>query len=224
MSETSAGQDQERFELSWPVRLYPVMKRGLDVATASAMILLLAPLMLVLYVAVRATSPGGGIYRQRRVGVDGETFDIYKFRTMYHLSTEDVHREYVSRMLAGEVEATQGLYKLEGDVRVTKVGALLRRTSLDELPQLFNVLRGDMSLVGPRPALPWEVELFPAWALNRLSVPPGLTGLWQVSGRNRLTMTEGLHLDVDYVKRANLLLDLRILLLTLPALLRGGAR
>ncbi len=158
------------------------------------------------------------------MGVDGATFDIYKFRTMHHRCAEDVHRTYVARMLAGEVEAEQGLYKLDRDDRVTTVGAFLRRTSLDELPQLWNVLRGDMSLVGPRPALPWEVELFPSWALNRLTVPPGLTGLWQVSGRNRLTMTEGLHLDVEYVKQANLLLDLRILVQTVPALLRGGAR
>lgn len=224
MSETSAQQDQEGFELSWPLRLYPALKRGLDVAVASAMILVLMPLLLVLYVAVRATSPGGGIYRQQRVGLDGKTFDILKFRTMHDRCAEDVHRNYVSRMLAGEVEAEDGIYKLDRDDRVTAVGSLLRRTSLDELPQLWNVLRGDMSLVGPRPALPWEVEMFPDWSMNRLSVPPGLTGLWQVSGRNRLTMTEGLHLDVQYVQQASIALDLRILFRTLPALLRGGAR
>jgi lipopolysaccharide/colanic/teichoic acid biosynthesis glycosyltransferase len=107
---------------------------------------------------------------------------------------------------------------------VTRAGGWLRRTSIDELPQLVNVLRGQMSLVGPRPVLPWEAELFPVWARSRFAVPPGLTGLWQVSGRNRLTMLEGLRLDAEYAARSTLLLDLRILLLTIPALLRGGAR
>lgn len=224
MSEASAGRGQEPLELSWPARLYPRSKRTLDLVTASLLLLVLLPVLLALYLAVRMTSPGGGIYRQTRVGVDGTTFDIFKFRTMRHLCTEDVHREYVSQMLTGEVEAQQGLFKLVKDDRITPVGAFLRRTSLDELPQLVNVLRGEMSLIGPRPALPWEVELFPPWALPRLSVPPGLTGLWQVSGRSRLTMTEGLRLDVEYVEQASFLLDLRILFKTLPALVRGGAR
>jgi len=222
MSEASTRQDQGRFELSWPIRLYPVAKRSLDVT--AALLVILMPLLVVVYLAVRATSSGAGIYRQERVGVGGRTFDIYKFRTMHHRASEDVHRDYVSRLLAGEVEAEKGLYKLGDDARVTRVGRLLRRTSLDELPQLVNVLRGDMSLVGPRPAIPWEVEMFPPWAMARATVRPGLTGLWQVSGRNRLTMTEGLELDVDYVKRANLLFDLQIMFRTIPALLRGGAR
>ena len=224
MSEASTRQDQDRFELSWPIRLYPIAKRALDVASSTALLVLLMPLMLAVYLAVRTTSSGAGIYRQERVGAGGRTFAIYKFRTMHHRASEDVHRAYVARMLAGEVEAEQGLYKLGADARVTRVGRLLRRTSIDELPQLVNVLRGDMSLVGPRPALPWEVEMFPPWALARESVRPGLTGLWQVSGRNRLTMTEGLHLDVEYVQRATLLFDLQIMVRTIPALLRGGAR
>lgn len=224
MSEASTRQDQDRFELSWPIRLYPIAKRSLDVTAATAALVVLMPLLLVIYLAVRATSSGAGIYRQERVGIGGRTFAIYKFRTMHHRASEDVHRDYVSRLLAGEVEAEKGLYKLGDDARVTRVGRLLRRTSLDELPQLVNVLRGDMSLVGPRPAIPWEVEMFPPWAMARATVRPGLTGLWQVSGRNRLTMTEGLELDVDYVKRANLLFDLQIMFRTIPALLRGGAR
>lgn len=221
MSETSAQQDQEGFELSWPLRLYPALKRGLDVAVASAMILVLMPLLLVLYVAVRVTSPGGGIYRQQRVGLDGRTFDILKFRTMHDRCAEDVHRNYVSRMLAGEVEAEDGIYKLDRDDRVTAVGSLLRRTSLDELPQLWNVLRGDMSLVGPRPALPWEVEMFPDWSMNRLSVPPGLTGLWQVSGRSDLSYEERVRLDMHYIRNHSIWLDLQILVQTIPALLSG---
>lgn len=223
-SETSAGRDQESFDLSWPLRAYPRLKRWFDVTVASGFLLLLAPLLLMLYLAVRLTSRGGGIYRQQRVGLHGRTFDIYKFRTMHDRCAEDVHRDYVSRMLSSGVEAEDGIYKLQRDRRITPVGVFLRRTSLDELPQLWNVLRGDMSLVGPRPALPWEVELFPPWAHKRHAVLPGLTGLWQVSGRNRLTMMEGLHLDVQYVQEATPLLDLRILFRTFPALLRGGAR
>lgn len=224
MTETSARQTQQGFALPSSVRLYPFAKRVLDVLAASVLLVALLPLLLVAFLAVRTTSPGSGIYRQQRVGAGGRTFEIYKFRTMHDRSPEDVHRRYVARLLAGQVQPEQGLYKLDGDVRVTKVGALLRRTSIDELPQLVNVLRGDMSLVGPRPALPWEVELFPTWAHHRHTVRPGLTGLWQVSGRNRLTMTEGLHLDVRYVDEASFLGDIAIMLRTVPALLRGGAR
>lgn len=223
MTETSAGRSQN-LTFPWSLRAYPVAKRLVDVTAASALLVLLLPLLLAAFVAVRVTSPGAGIYRQRRVGVDGRTFEIYKFRTMQDRCSEEVHRTYVARLLAGQAEAEEGLYKLGRDLRVTKVGALLRRTSIDELPQLVNVLRGDMSLVGPRPALPWEVEMFPSWAHRRHAVRPGLTGLWQVSGRNRLTMTEGLHLDVTYVDQASFLGDLWILLRTVPALLHGGAR
>jgi lipopolysaccharide/colanic/teichoic acid biosynthesis glycosyltransferase len=224
MTETSARRGREGFELSWTIRLYPTMKRCVDLVASSLMLLALMPVLLVVYVAVRTTSAGGGIYRKERVGAGGRTFWIYKFRTMHDRCSEDAHRDYVSRLLAGKVRAEQGLYKLEGDDRITRVGGWLRRTSMDELPQLVNVLRGDMSLVGPRPALPWEVEMFPPWAHQRHAVRPGLTGLWQVSGRNRLTMTEGLRLDVDYVQRAGLLYDLGIMLRTVPALLNGGAR
>lgn len=224
MTETSARETQAGFALPWGLRLYPAAKRALDVLASSVLLVLLVPLLLVAYLAVRTTSPGAGIYRQERVGAGGRTFEIYKFRTMHDRSPEDVHRAYVARLLAGEAQAEQGLYKLAGDARVTRVGALLRRTSIDELPQLVNVLRGEMSLVGPRPALPWEVEMFPTWAHQRHAVRPGLTGLWQVSGRNRLTMTEGLRLDVQYVDQATLLGDIVIMLRTVPALLRGGAR
>ena len=149
---------------------------------------------------------------------------MLKFRTMRADADDAAHREYVALMLAGEASPQRGLYKLDADPRVTRVGAILRRTSLDELPQLINVLRGDMSLVGPRPALPYEACQFPAWAMPRFSVRPGLTGLWQVSGRNRLAMTDGLLLDVEYVEHHTVLLDLVILLRTAPAVLAGGAR
>jgi lipopolysaccharide/colanic/teichoic acid biosynthesis glycosyltransferase len=206
------------------LRHYAV-KRAVDVLGASALLLLFAPVMLAAYLAVRFTSPGGGLFRQHRIGALGRPFVLLKFRTMVENCAEDVHRTYVHRMMTGALEDPEdGVYKLDRDPRVTRVGALLRRTSIDELPQLLNVLRGDMSLVGPRPALAWEVELFPVWAASRFLVLPGLTGLWQVSGRNRLTMLDGLRLDVEYVGRCRLLTDLVILVRTPLALWRGGAR
>lgn len=203
-------------------------KRALDIAVALAALLLLSPLLLVAWLLVRLSGPGDAVFRQARVGRDGVAFVLYKFRTMHAGAPDDLHREYVRRSLAADRPAAcraRGLYKLANDPRITRVGAVLRRTSIDELPQLVNVLRGDMSLVGPRPALPYEVEMFGPGYAARFQVPPGLTGLWQVSGRNRLTMREGLELDLEYVRRHGLLLDLAILARTVPAVLRiGGAR
>jgi lipopolysaccharide/colanic/teichoic acid biosynthesis glycosyltransferase len=200
------------------------MKRALDLLVAGLALLLVAPLLLLAYVLVRVSSPGPGLFRQSRIGHNGKPFDILKFRTMYVDCDEDRHREYVRQLLAGQARPQNGLYKLDGDERITRVGAILRRTSVDELPQLVNVVRGEMSLVGPRPALPWECAMFPAWAAPRYWVRPGVTGLWQVSGRNRLTMLEGLQLDVEYVARQRLLLDLMILLRTVPTVLAAGGR
>lgn len=199
-------------------------KRVLDVGVAAVGLVLAAPLLGLVYLLVRLSSPGPGLFRQTRLGYNGRPFDILKFRTMYFDCDEARHREYVRQLLAGVAEPQNGLYKLDADLRITPVGAVLRRLSIDELPQLVNVLRGEMSLVGPRPALPWESMMFPAWAAPRYWVRPGLTGLWQVSGRNRLTMLEGLQLDVEYVARQSVMLDLAILLRTLPAVLRAGGR
>jgi lipopolysaccharide/colanic/teichoic acid biosynthesis glycosyltransferase len=200
-------------------------KRALDVSGALSLLVLLCPLLLIVWAVVRATSPGPALFRQERVGLRGNVFEMLKFRSMYDGCDPTPHRTYVSRMMSGvSLSPRDGLFKLGDDPRITPVGAILRRLSLDELPQLVNVLRGDMSLVGPRPALAWEVDLFPSWAATRFSVRPGLTGLWQVSGRNRLTMMEGLELDVRYVERPTLSRDLVILLRTLPAVLGRGAR
>lgn len=201
-----------------------VTKRAIDVVLAGTVLLLLLPGLALVALLVRLSSPGPALFRQTRVGRNGEPFEMLKFRTMHAGVDDAAHRRYVSLLLAGEAQPHDGLYKLDKDPRVTRVGAALRRTSLDELPQLINVLRGEMSLVGPRPALPYEVGQFPDWAAPRFLVPPGLTGLWQVSGRNRLTMTDGLRLDVEYVTRQTVLLDLVILLRTVPAVLAGGAR
>ena len=201
-----------------------VVQRALDVVLAGLALLLLAPFLVVAYLAVVLTSPGGGVYRQTRIGLHRRSFAMLKFRTMRVGCGHEAHQEYVRRLLAGEATPEGGLYKLAADARVTRVGAFLRRTSIDELPQLVNVLRGEMSLVGPRPALDWEVEMFPDWAMARFAVRPGITGLWQVSGRNRLTMTEGLELDAEYVRLGGTRRYLGILLRTLPAMLDGGAR
>lgn len=200
-------------------------KRIFDVAVAGTGLLLLAPLMAIVWVAIRVSTPGPGLFRQVRVGRHRRTFVMYKFRTMYDGCPDDIHREYVHKLLIEEnppVGGRRGLYKLEDDPRITRIGRVLRRTSLDELPQLINVVKGDMSLVGPRPALPWEADLFGSTDHPRFLVPPGVTGLWQVSGRSRVTMHRGLELDIEYVSRQSFALDLLIVMKTVPAVLSAG--
>jgi lipopolysaccharide/colanic/teichoic acid biosynthesis glycosyltransferase len=196
----------------------------MDLVLAAIGMVVAAPLLAVLYVWVRCTSRGPGLFRQVRLGAGRRQFVMYKFRTMRTDADPQVHRDYIQKLMAGEAPPVDGLYKLDHDHRITWVGKLLRRTSLDELPQLFNVLRGDMSLVGPRPMLDFEVALMPDWATKRFDVQPGLTGLWQVSGRNHLTMTEGLRHDVDYVARRSVGFDLLILVRTIPAVFGRSAR
>lgn len=202
------------------------VKRALDVALASMMIVIAAPLLLLLWCLVRSTSAGPVLFRQERLGRDMRPFTMLKLRSMYVGSDDGAHRAYVSGMLSAAEEAPVrdgALFKLTGDPRITKLGGWLRRTSLDELPQLINVLRGEMSLVGPRPMLPWEAQLLAERYWPRFTVKPGITGLWQVSGRSRLSMRKALELDVEYARRRSVLLDLSILARTVPALFRGGA-
>jgi lipopolysaccharide/colanic/teichoic acid biosynthesis glycosyltransferase len=203
-------------------------KRVFDIVVAVGCLAVLLPFLVAAGVVVRMTTPGKALFRQTRLGLDGRPFVLYKFRTMYDGCPDESHRHYVRQLLstdAAPAGGTTGLYKLDADPRVTGVGRLLRRTSIDELPQLLNVIRGDMSLVGPRPALRWEAEMFDTGHQLRFLVPPGLTGLWQVSGRNRLTMRQGLDLDVEYVRTQSFALDLAILLKTVPVVLSTvGAR
>jgi lipopolysaccharide/colanic/teichoic acid biosynthesis glycosyltransferase len=197
-----------------------------DVVLSLALIVILAPLLLILWLLVRSTSAGPALFRQQRLGRDQRPFTLLKLRTMYVDNDDRIHRDYVTSMLCADGPATakgNGLYKLDADPRVTRLGALLRRSSLDELPQLVNVLRGEMSLVGPRPVLPWEAKMFDEPHQRRFQVKPGITGLWQVSGRSRLSMRTALELDVEYVVRRSFILDLAILARTLPAVFRGGA-
>jgi lipopolysaccharide/colanic/teichoic acid biosynthesis glycosyltransferase len=205
-------------------RGYELAKRVLDITHAATALVVSAPILLIVAVLVRVTSRGPVLFRQTRVGRTGAPFLMLKFRTMRHGCDDKTHRDYVRLLLADQAPAHDGLYKLVDDPRVTRVGAVLRRLSLDEVPQLLNVLKGDMSLVGPRPALDFEADLFPDWAAPRYLVAPGVTGLWQVSGRNRLTMLQGLELDVEYVERRSFVVDLLILARTVPAVLGRGAR
>jgi len=201
-------------------------KRVLDIALSSALLVVVSPVLLLLWYLVRSTSAGPALFRQERVGRDMRPFMMLKLRTMYVDNDDKAHRAYVTNMLSAEEEAPTrdgALFKLVGDPRITALGAWLRRTSLDELPQLINVLRGEMSLVGPRPVLSWEARLFGEIYQARFTVKPGITGLWQVSGRSRLSMRTALELDVEYARRRSVALDLTILARTVPALFRGGA-
>jgi lipopolysaccharide/colanic/teichoic acid biosynthesis glycosyltransferase len=208
-----------------PARWEPIARRAVDLSVVVVALLVLMIPMLVIGMAIRLSSPGPAFYRQRRIGRGGRPFTMYKFRTMRVGGSDAQHRELIARELRGEDPSVNGSWKIDRDPRVTRVGAFLRRTSIDELPQLINVLWGQMSLVGPRPCLDWEAEMFPARFAERFDVPPGLTGLWQVSGRSTMGTLEMLELDLAYVRGWSFWSDLGILLRTVPALLRGqGAR
>ena len=203
-------------------RLDQAAKRAIDLVLAGLGLLLFGPALIAIAVAIRLTSQGPALFQQVRVGHRQSAFVMLKFRTMYQNNDDAGHRAYMTAMLADAKAGADGLqriYKLTDDPRVTPLGRLLRKTSLDELPQLVNVVRGEMSLVGPRPVLPWEAELFETRHRLRFAVRPGITGLWQVSGRNALTMQQALDLDVEYVRQRTLALDLMTLARTIPTVL-----
>lgn len=200
------------------------LKRVADTLIAIVLLVLLSPVLLVIAILVRSTTPGGSLFRQTRVGRGEKPFTIYKFRTMDVGCSDEVHKRYVRDLLSGQRTDGDELFKLADDPRVTRVGAWLRRTSLDELPQLINVARGDMALIGPRPVLPFEAALFRGEQRLRFVVRPGLTGLWQVSGRSRIGFVEQLAIDARYVRDQGFVLDLKILVLTVPALLARRTR
>jgi lipopolysaccharide/colanic/teichoic acid biosynthesis glycosyltransferase len=199
-------------------RALSVLRRCFDLAISSVLILLLSPLLIGVALAIRLDSRGPALFRQRRVGHWEKEFTLYKFRSMRVDADPRGHQEYVTALIKGENRGQENrgetLYKLAVDNRITPVGRWIRRWSLDELPQLFNVVKGDMTLVGPRPAIPYEVSEYPSWYRERFSVKPGLTGYWQVSGRNERTYEEMVRLDIEYAERRTLGLDLLILLKT----------
>ena len=203
-----------------PAFVHSGAKRALDLVVSIAALVLGAPLFLVVALAVRLTSPGPVFFRQRRAGLRGEPFTVLKFRTMWDGASESPHRDYVSSLVRARSDTPRdGIFKLVGDSRVTRVGRLLRRTGLDELPQLLNVIRGEMSVVGPRPPLEYEVELYEPWQLERLAVKPGLTGLWQVSGRNALDYVDMCTKDIEYIRQWSFAGDLAIVARTPFAML-----
>jgi len=205
-----------------------VVKRVIDVVGSAALLLILSPLVGLIAIAIKLTSKGPVIFQQERLGQFGSRFKCLKFRTMYTNNDPSIHQEYIQRFIAGQPDSENGnsgkpvVYKITNDSRVTPLGRFLRKTSLDELPQFWNVLRGEMSLVGPRPSLPYEFEIYEIWHRRRvLEVKPGITGLWQVSGRSRTCFDDMVRLDVRYSQSWSIWLDVKILLATPRAVLSG---
>jgi lipopolysaccharide/colanic/teichoic acid biosynthesis glycosyltransferase len=203
-------------------------KRVIDVAAALVVLIVGFPFFLAVALLIRLTSKGPVFYLQQRVGERGGIFTLYKFRTMRQNVDDTIHREFARSFIEGRMsnssldEKAPSIYKLTHDPRITRVGNFLRKTSLDELPQFINILRGEMTIVGPRPPLQYELEYYEEWHKLRLEVKPGLTGLWQVSGRSSVPFNEMVKLDLYYIEHWTLLLDLKIMLRTIPVMLFGS--
>jgi lipopolysaccharide/colanic/teichoic acid biosynthesis glycosyltransferase len=205
-----------------------VAKRCIDIVGSLSLILVLLPVFVLLAAIIKLTSRGPVLFRQKRLGQYGEAFTFLKFRSMYAKTDHSIHEEYVKRFISNQADSeqqgsSQPFYKLKCDPRITRIGGFLRRTSLDELPQLFNVLTGRMSLVGPRPPLPYEFQSYAVWHRRRLlAVKPGITGVWQVEGRSRVKFDDMVRMDLQYARDWSLWLDIKILLRTPRAVLTGS--
>jgi len=229
---TTAAQAQETepllrdLHLSTRARMRCALKRCLDITASAALLALISPLFLLIAALVKLKSPGPVFFRQVRVGEYGKPFTMLKYRTMHVNNDHAIHKEFVSQLIKGTAptggDGKDTPFKIVNDPRVTAIGRLLRKTSLDELPQLWNVLLGDMSLVGPRPPLSYEVEQYKPWHYRRvLEARPGITGLWQVSGRSRTTFEDMVRLDLRYAKNSSAWTDIKILLATPRAVFSG---
>jgi lipopolysaccharide/colanic/teichoic acid biosynthesis glycosyltransferase len=202
-------------------RSYGTVKRMMDVAASVTALVVLSPLFLLIAAAIKATSTGPVLFRQTRLGKHGKEFTFLKFRSMYVANDPQVHKHYTQQLIRGNAAST-GVYKLQNDPRITPFGRFLRVSSLDELPQFINVLCGHMSLVGPRPPIPYEFECYHLWHRRRvLEIKPGITGLWQVNGRSRTTFDEMVRMDLQYVREQSFWLDLKILVKTPVAMVSG---
>ena len=209
-------------------KLFCTLKRIMDIVGSALALVLFLPLLLLIALAIKLTSKGPVFFRQKRVGQYGEQFVFLKFRSMYVNNDASVHKAYVKQLIAGSAQSHpangsgEGVYKLTRDARITRIGSFLRRTSLDELPQFINVLKGEMSLVGPRPAIAYEVEAYDIWHRRRvLEAKPGITGLWQVNGRSRIKFDDMVRLDLRYAKTWSPWMDLKILMRTPAAVVFG---
>ena len=202
-------------------RAYDTTKRVMDVLAALLLLLVLIPVVLIVSLAIVIDDGWPILYRGDRVGRGMRTFPVLKFRSMRADADSSVHAEYLRLLLQGKAASRDGVFKIPDDPRITRVGRFLRRSSLDELPQLVNVVRGEMSLVGPRPEVPYALAEYEAWMFKRFDVLPGLTGLWQVRGRGRIGVRGMLQLDVEYAETCDLALDVSILARTLPAVVRA---
>lgn len=205
---------------------YKWWKGWLDFLVSFVVLVILSPLMLLIAIAIKLDSRGEVIYRREQVGKNGRRFTGYKFRTMKTDNDDSEYKEYLVKYILENAPYKvdyngQLVYKVTGDPRVTRLGALLRKTNLDELPQFFNVLKGEMSIVGPRPDIPFAVNMYTKWHRQRLLVKPGITGLWQVGGRKSLSFDQMVRLDIKYINRESLLWDTRIIILTIGIVLRG---
>jgi lipopolysaccharide/colanic/teichoic acid biosynthesis glycosyltransferase len=223
--ELSSRQARKVSVSSWHVN-YATVKSIMDVTAAILALVFLAPIMALIALLVVLSSPGPAIFVQTRVGKDGRRFKMFKFRTLYHhRSNEHQAKLFMRAFVRGDTEPLNGEnqagYKPVGDASMTRFGKFLRKTSLDELPQLFNILRGDMSLIGPRPNVTWEVDEYKTWHMARLKVLPGVTGLAQVNGRSSIDFDTIVRYDIEYVENQSLWLDLRILWRTVSAVLRS---
>lgn len=210
-------------------RLGRALKRDMDIVGSILLLVALSPVLFVIAAAIKLTSQGPILFRQQRIGEHGKAFTFLKFRSMYVDNDASQHKEYVRSLIAGQAIKNpangtgEGIFKLTNDPRITPVGNFLRRTSLDELPQFVNVLRGDMSLVGPRPPVPYEVEAYATWHRRRLlEAKPGITGLWQVQGRSRVGFDDMVRLDLRYARNCSPWLDLKILMQTPKAVIAGN--
>ncbi len=203
---------------------YQIAKRAMDVALSLLAMPLALPLLVICVLAIRLDSPGPVLFVQERIGKGGRRFRMYKFRTMQHKLDDSHHRDFMKAFVNGQISANENgraIYKPVQDSQVTRVGRILRKISLDELPQLINVLNGEMSLVGPRPNVSWEVEAYRGWHQERLEVLPGITGLAQVRGRSGITFDSIVKYDIEYIERRSLALDLKILWWTLISVFLG---
>ena len=199
------------------------VKRAMDLFIAIPVLIVLSPLLVITAIAIKLDSPGVVIFQQERVGRYGKNFQMYKFRSMCSDVDESMHEEHIKAYAHGNLDLSNG-NKIVADPRVTRVGNFIRKTSIDELPQLFNVLKGDMSIIGPRPVPVYEVNQYNLWQSERLDATPGITGLWQVVKRGKSSFEEQLRLDIRYIRNQSFLLNLKILFLTIPAVIsKAGA-